>query len=299
MSSPSSTPTVTAALIQELLEKHGETLLQGLAKMLQSSGPASAPAASGGKAAKAPKTAKKTKAASEDSTDAEPKEKRPPNAWILFSARVEKLVRAAEEAAGTPKESAMKTVVCKQFASHLKSQKAYEEWADSEITEAMASWTPPEVSKQALAKAEKEASESGSVADASEAPAPKPKRVMSEEAKAAAAAKRAATNAAKKAAEASAAPAADAAPAEAAEAAPAPTKKAIAIKPKKAAPAPEPAKNMDLSFFAWTHDGTDYYTNDRGDVVTTDWEWVGRFNGSVIDETVPEADDLSEATLRD
>ncbi len=282
MSSPSSTPTVTAALIQELLEKHGETLLQGLAKMLQSSGPASAPAASGGKAAKAPKPAKKTKAASEDSADAEPKEKRPPNAWVRFTTRVEKLVRAAEEAAGTPKESAMKTVVVKQFASHLKSQKAYDEWTDEEVTEALPGWTPPEVSKQALAKAEKEASESGSVADASEAPAPKKKRAV-----------------AKKEAPAPAAPAADAAPAEAAEAAPAPTKKAIAIKPKKAAPAPEPAKKVDLSFFAWTHDGTDYYTNDRGDVVTTDWEWVGRFNGSVIDETVPEPDDLSEATLRD
>lgn len=282
---------VTPALIQELLEKHGETLLQGLAKMLQSSAPASA-APSGGKAPKPAKTSKKAKAASEDSADAEPKEKRPPNAWILFSARVEKVVREAEKAAETPKESAMKTVVAKQFASHLKTLKAYDEWTDAEITEAMATWTPPETSKQAIAKAEKEASESGSDAG-SVADAPKPKRVMSDEAKAAAAAKRAATLAAKKAASASTEPSADT-PAPAAEVA-APAKKTVAIKPKT----PAPAKKVDLSFFLWTHEGKEYYTNDRGDVVTTDFEWVGSYDGKAINEAAPEPDDLSEATLRE
>jgi hypothetical protein len=292
-------PTVTPALIQELLEKHGEALLQGLAKMLQGSAPASAP--SGGKAPKSAKAkAPKAKAASEDSADAEPKEKRAPNAWILFSARVEKLVRAAEEAAETPKESRMKTVVAKQFASHLKGLKAYDEWADDEVTEALSGWTPPETSKQAVAKAEKEASvagsESGSVAGddaeaAPAAPAEKTKRKWSDEAKAAAAAKRAA----KKAAAPADAPDAASAPAPA-EAAPAPVKKAITLKPKAA---PAPVKKVDLSFFTWTHEGKEYYTNDRGDVATTDFEWVGRFNGQTIDETVPEPADLSEATLRE
>ena len=294
-----STSDLTPALIQELLEKHGETLLQGLAKMLQSSAPASAPS---GKAPKSAKTPKKVKAASDDSADAEPKEKRAPNAWILFSARVEKLIRATEEAAQTPKESRMKTVVAKQFASHLKTLKAYDEWADDEVTEALSGWTPPETSKQAIAKAEKASdavaseagSDAGSVAEApaasAEASAPKAKRVWSEEAKASAAAKRAAKKAA------SAAPAEDApAPAEAAPA-PAPVKKTITLKPKVA---PEPVKKVDLSFFTWTHEGKEYYTNDRGDVATTDFEWVGRFNGQTIDETVPEPADLSEATLRE
>jgi hypothetical protein len=289
-------PTVTPALIQELLEKHGEALLQGLAKMLQGSAPASAPSGKAPKSAKA--KAPKAKAASDDSADAEPKEKRAPNAWILFSARVEKLVRAAEEAAETPKESRMKTVVAKQFASHLKSLKAYDEWADDEVTEALSDWTPPETSKQAVAKAAASvaSSESGSVAgddaeaEAPAAPAEKTKRKWSDEAKAAAAAKRAA----KKAAPASAP--AEAAPAPAEAPAPAPVKKAITLKPKAA---PAPVKKVDLSFFSWTHEGKEYYTNDRGDVATTDFEWVGRFNGQTIDETVPEPADLGEASLRE
>jgi hypothetical protein len=291
--SSSTLPVLTPTIIQELLEKHREVLLSSLAKMLPA--PASAPTSSA-----APDTkGRKKKEKKPVDPDAPPKEKRPPNAWILFSTRVEELVRAAEAAAGTPKESVMKTVVVKQFSSYLKGQKAYEEWADDEITEAMTTWTPPEVSKQAAAKAASAAasvaSDSASVASADVADAPaaeKPKRKWSEEAKAAAAAKRAAN---KENAAAAPAPAADA---DASAVAPAPVKKAIAIKPKKAAPAPEPAKKVDLSFFAWTHDGTDYYTNDRGDVVTTDWEWVGRFNGSVI-ESVSEPSDLSEATLRD
>lgn len=298
----SSSIELTPALIQELLEKHRETLLQSLAKMLQSTpAPAASASAPSGKAPKTAKAPKKSKAASEDSADAEPKEKRAPNAWIVFSMRVEKLVRVAEEVAETPKDSRMKTVVIKQFASFLKTQKAYEEWADDEITEALGSWTAPETSKQAVAKAEKEASvagsEAGSVAgdDAEAAPAEKAKRKWSEEAKAAAAAKRAAK---KVAAPAEAAPApAEAVPAPA-PAAPAPAKKTVAIK-RKAAPAPEPVKKVDLSFFAWTHEGKEYYTNDRGDVATTDFEWVGRFNGQTIDETVPEPADLSEATLRE
>ena len=299
---------LTPAVVQELLEKHRETLLSSLAKMLStSSSAAAAPVATDDKKGRKKKEKKPV------DPNAPPKEKRAPNSWILFSMRVEKLIRAAEEAAGkTTKETRMHTVVIKQFAASLKSTKPYDDWADDEITEALTTWTPPEVSKMAAAKAEKEAatassaasvaSDSASVApDAAAAPtapaAEKPKRKWSDEAKAAAAEKRAATKAAKEKEAASEAPAADA-PAPPAPAATEP-KKTAAIKPKKAAaPPPAPEKKFDLSLFEWTHDGKDYYTNDRGDVVTTDFEWVGRFDGKSIDETVPEPADLSEATLR-
>ncbi len=304
---------LTPAVVQELLEKHRETLLSSLAKMLStSSSSAPVPVATDDKKGRKKKEKKPV------DPNAPPKEKRPPNSWIRFSMRVEKLIRDAEEAAGkTTKETRMLTVVIKQFAASLKSTKPYDDWADDEITEALTTWTPPEVSKMAAAKAEKEAaaavssaasvaSDSASVApDASDVPvavaaapaAEKPKRKWSDEAKAAAAAKRAA----KKAAPATEAPAAADAPAADAPApAAAEPKKTAAIKPKKAAaPPPAPEKKFDLSLFEWTHDGKDYYTNDRGDVVTTDFEWVGRFDGKSIDETVPEPADLSEATLRE
>ena len=289
------------------LEESRKALLADLAKML----PGSAPTGTAGKPA-----AKASKAVD---PAAPPKEKRPPNAWIIFTIRVEKLVRDAEKAAEEkraaetpeePKKAPLHTMVTKQFASYLKEQKAYEEWADEEITEALTTWTPPETSKRAATKAEK-ASDTGSVAG-SEAPAiekpaagatgEKPKRQWSEETKAAAAAKRAATLA-KKAAEKAGAATEVVAAAEAvavAVAVPAaPTavaKKTIAIKPKAAAPVP--AKPVDLSFFSWTHEGKSYYTNDRGDVVTEDFEWVGRFDGAKIDESVAEPEDLGNATLR-
>jgi hypothetical protein len=61
------------------------------------------------------------------------------------------------------------------------------------------------------------------------------------------------------------------------------------------APAP---KAVDLSFFSWTHGGEDYFTNDRGDVVSTEFEWVGRFDGTKIDGSVPEPADLADAKMR-
>ena len=65
------------------------------------------------------------------------------------------------------------------------------------------------------------------------------------------------------------------------------------LKPKVA-----PPKKMDLSFFPIKHEGASYYTNDRGDLVSEDWEWVGHFDGKTIDESAPEPDDLGEATMR-
>jgi hypothetical protein len=89
--------------------------------------------------------------------DAPPKEKRPPNDWILFSNRVEKVIREKELADGVDKDSKMRTVVVKQFASSLKTVKPYDEWVDADILSTLSTWTPPEVSKQAVAKAAAEA----------------------------------------------------------------------------------------------------------------------------------------------
>jgi hypothetical protein len=62
---------------------------------------------------------------------------------------------------------------------------------------------------------------------------------------------------------------------------------------------PKPApKAVNLSFFSWTHDGEDYFTNDRGDVVSTEFVWVGRFDGTKIDSSVPEPADLADAKMR-
>ena len=112
-------------------------------------------------------------------------------------------------------------------------------------------------------------------------PEPKPKKVkkpQSEETKAAAALKRAATKAAK-----AAAAAAVVAP----EPAPA---------PKKAMPKP---KKVDLALYLVGEEDQQYYTNQRGDCVSTDGEWLGRLNGDTIDTTVPEPADFDTLQLRE
>ena len=83
-------------------------------------------------------------------------------------------------------------------------------------------------------------------------------------------------------------------------AAPAPAKKAPLVKiAPKAVPKPA-AKKLDLSLFSWTFKGTEYLTNDRKDIVdATTGEWIGRFDGSKIDESVAEPADLAAAGMRE
>jgi hypothetical protein len=134
--------------------------------------------------------------------------------------------------------------------------------------------------------------------DAPAAPAPKKERKkrqpMTEEQKAAAKVKREA-----KKASATAAPEAEefSEVPEAAPAKPAPAPAPVQKKKISIAGAPAP-KAVDLSFFSWTHGGEDYFTNDRGDVVSTEFEWVGRFDGSKIDGSAPEPADLADAKMR-
>jgi hypothetical protein len=85
--------------------------------------------------------------------NAPPKEKRAPNDWIIFSGRVEKLVRAGEAERGAAKEEKMRTVVVKQFASSLKKQKSMDEWTDEEIVAALAVWEPPVKTEEEVAPA--------------------------------------------------------------------------------------------------------------------------------------------------
>ena len=58
-------------------------------------------------------------------------------------------------------------------------------------------------------------------------------------------------------------------------------------------------KKTDLRFFIWEHEGEKYLSNDRADVLTEDGEWVGRFDGKVIDESVTEPTDLEGVEMRD
>ena len=248
----------------------------------------------------APK-ARKTKAKAERSdseAEGEPKEKKPPSAWIVFSVRVQKQLRAAEE--GLDKAEKTKVGTMNQFAGHLWGQK--KEWADEEITAAWDDYTPPEVSKQTLEGKSKRsgASSTGSgeagepVAD--EVKEKKPRKPQSEETKAAAALKRAATKAAKAAKP--EAPEASGAEAEAEVVEVSPPAAAAAPPPKaKAKITPKP-KKVDLALDPWSHDGEEYYKNERGDVLSTDGEWVGRWTGAAIDTTVPEPEDFDKLESR-
>ena len=64
------------------------------------------------------------------------KPKRAPNAWIIFTQRVDALLKA-NSVGGKATEN-------KQFASSLKNKKAYAEWKDEEILAEKATWVKPE-----------------------------------------------------------------------------------------------------------------------------------------------------------
>jgi hypothetical protein len=255
-------------------------------------------------APKSKSKSKKPKAEAEAESDAEPKDKRPPSPWILFSVRVQKLLRPAEE--GKDKSERTSVGTMNQFSGTLWSQTkaSGKECTDEEISAAFADFTPPEVSKQTLEGKSKRSGSTGSgeegepVADET-----KKRKPQSEETKAAAAAKRAATKA-KKAAEAAEAkpeaevkPEAEAKPEPVAEAEPVATP---APKAKsKAKITPKPKKVVDLFLDPFEHEGVEYLKNERGDVTSSDGEWVGRWTGSSIDTDVPEPSDFDQLTTRD
>jgi hypothetical protein len=252
-------------------------------------------------------------------------EKRAPNAFASFVSRVNEQLRAAEE--GTEKSAKAKAGTVMQFASYLWAKS--HDWEPEAILAERATWEPPAVSKQQLEGKSKRSgsvssgapSASGEAEPVSDAPKARKGGKWSEEAKASAAAKRAAKKAAasgapaeaeeafEEAEEAAEAPAPEAeeglaflglstpakkAPEPAAEPAAPPAPKKALIKPK-AAP---PAKKLDLSFYSITHEGTDYFTNDRHDLISADMVWVGRLmSGKIVEAEEPA--DLADAVMRE
>jgi len=181
-------------------------------------------------------------------------------------------------------------------ASFLKTKDSPEELAK----------TKARADKRAETVAAKKGTKVEAVADGAPA-AEKPKRVLTEEHKAKMQAGRKKTAAAKKGEAAPAAPAAPVETAEAKEARVAGNAEAAAVagggsaaEPVVAKPAAKKvvvakkAKVYDLSFNGWTFNGEDYITNERGDVLTMEGDWVGRFNGKVIDATVERPKDIDE-----
>jgi nucleolin len=285
---------ITAELVAELLEKQSKSLLKAVAKLIQEHSAA---------ATAAPKKRRaKKKAESEDSdSDSAPKVKRAPNEWIKFSQRVERLIRTAEEDAETPKSERMRTVVVKQFASHLKGIKAYAEWEDDEITEALEGWEAPEKSKQAVRKdsaaSAKSSKKSAAAADSdSEDEDEKPAKKKPSAKKPAAPkkqSKKVVADSDSESEDEKPAPKKKAAkvPADSESEAEPPKRKLSAVKPKKAEP--------ETLFKKWTHEGTEYWRNKRGDVVSAEMDWVGHWNGKKIDAEAAQPEDLASAEFEE
>ena len=243
------------------------------------------------------KRGKKAKAEPTGEPAGEPTEKKAGSPWSIFSGRrVGGLIRAAE--AETPKDKKTGVAVILQFASTLWAKR--HEWTDEEIMAEWPTFEPPTFSKKELERQSKSSKSSTGSAEAAEpvADAPnagkKTRKPQSQETKDAAAVKRAATKAAK------AGKTADAAPvvAEAVVAAPVVAAPVVAeVKHSKAKIAPKP-KKVDLFLDPWDFEGESYYKNQRNDVISADGDWLGRFNGSAIDTTVPEPEDFADLTTR-
>ena len=139
--------TITAEMFARLSETARAELMKNFGSAVAA--PAAAPVAPDANAQK--KRGRKPKKPVDP--NAPPKEKRAPNDWIIFSGRVEKLVRAGEAERGAAKEEKMRTVVVKQFASSLKKQKGMDEWTDEEIVAALAVWDPPVKTEEEMAPA--------------------------------------------------------------------------------------------------------------------------------------------------
>lgn len=196
--------------------------------------------------------------------------KKEPNDWIKFTTKVREVLKAANIKAG---------VEVTQFCGMLKNKNAdYASWTPEAILTEHSGWTRPEVSKQALA------SKSAEPSPASATDAKKARKPQSEETKKAAAEKRAATKAAKAAASAPL------------PASPAP--KAPAAKASAPAPAPPAAEDEDSAtdFAPWTFKKASYLKNKRGDVLSEEYDWIGRFDEKTgkIDRAFPKPADLEE-----
>ena len=247
--------------------------------------------------------------------------KKPANDWIKFCEVVRNALLA-----GLDSKPGFEV---QQFCSLLKSQLpllAANEKGKQEpdysmipsaevIVQRFKDWTPPEQSKAAAERASKAPSAAASPASDSAAasapevpPAPsvpaekKARKPQSEETKAAAALKRAATKAANAAASASSGTNAAASAASGTNAAAsAVPPKPIGPKPAAAAaaappPSPDDDENEITDFTPTVIKGKPYIRNKRGDVMTEDYVWVGRYSEAKreIDTKFPKPADLEE-----
>ena len=235
-----------------------------------------------------PKKAKKSKPES----SGEPKEKRAPNAWIIFSKRIREIVNSIEGAPAT------KPTVANQFASSIWEKK--KEWENDEILVEWECFEAPEESKQSIAGKNKvksgstasaEEAQEEPQADAAGAGEKKKRKAQSEETKAAAALKRAATKAANRAMGGGS----EEVEAEAEKEKPSTVKK-ITPKPKKVV---ADTRVIDLALDEWEYEGEKYLKNERGDVLNIDGEWYGHWDGTKIDTDASEPSDFETLAQRD
>jgi hypothetical protein len=96
------------------------------------------------------------------------KPKRAPNSWIVFTQRVDALLKTHNVSS--------KATENKQFASSLKAKKAYDEWKDEEILAEKASWVKPEKPEKPEVKADNATSDADSVSGSETEAKPKKKR---------------------------------------------------------------------------------------------------------------------------
>ena len=209
-------------------------------------------------------------------------EKKAPNVWIRFTQQVDGALKAAEISVGA-------ATIAKQFASSLKDIKPYAEWTDADIVAAWSTWEKPEQSKMSSKKSSAASSEAEDGAEPAKKER-KPRAKMTDEQKAAAKLKRDAKKAAGVAQ-----PLPASSPSSDGEEAPKPAAKPVAApKPKpvlkkKAAPASFTLEQL-ADFDTFTHDGTEYGRNIRGDVSTQDGAYAGHWDGKAIVERAEPAD---------
>jgi hypothetical protein len=199
------------------------------------------------------------------------KPKRQPNAWVRFTQRLDALFKSQELKVGGR--------VCLLFASHLRKMVPEAELlADEAVLEHYKAWTPPPRSTKST-----ESDAEGSVT--------KEKKGWSEEAKASAAAKRAAKKAATADSD-SGSVTKERKPwseeAKASAAAKRAAKKAAAA-PAAAAAAPV---NFNLKFETFSYEGEDCWQNERGDTLSPDGFWMGRFEGGKLNTSVAQPGDV-------
>ena len=214
-------------------------------------------------------------------------EKKAPNAWIVFTQKVDGALKAASIATGA-------ATVGKQFASSLKDIKPYAEWTDEAIVAAWPTWEKPAPKPKAAAasSASSESEEGGASAAAAPKKERKKRAPMTAEAKAAAKLKREAKKAAaaggggaavsaseaSEASEEEDAPSQPPAPPAAAPPPAEPPVKAFAKKVVGAAKPPAFTLEQLADFTPKDIDGSEHGVNCRGDVVDGDGNYLGHWN---------------------